>query len=142
MEKTKMWDLAIVIAKDLVKKGLEEIQSLTKEDLLKYDSEIQNLKDFGKEEDDDTLDYFKVLIEFHHTLTLGKLYINEPKGELVAYDILSDKDSDYYCLSENLREEFCSFMESGGDIVDFAVDHNLKVLRIDDEYERRIELYE
>lgn len=69
-----MWDLAIVIAKDLVKNGVkkEEIQSLTKEDLLQYDSEIQNLKDFGKEEDDDTLGYFKVLIEFHHTLTLRK----------------------------------------------------------------------
>lgn len=74
MEKTKMWDLAIVIAKDLVKKGVkkEEIQSLTKEDLLQYDSEIQELKDFGKEEDDDTLGYFKVLIEFHYTLTLRK----------------------------------------------------------------------
>lgn len=73
MEKAKMWDLAIVIAKDLVKKGLkkEDIQGLTKEDLL-YDSEIQELKDFGKEEDDDTLDYFKVLIEFHYTLTLRK----------------------------------------------------------------------
>lgn len=71
---TKMWDLAIVIAKDLVKKGLkkEDIQGLTKEDLLQYDSEIQELKDFGKEEDDDTLDYFKVLIEFHYTLTLRK----------------------------------------------------------------------
>ena len=74
MEKTKMWDLAIVIAKDLVKKVVkkEEIQNFSKEDLLQYDSEIQELKDFGKEEDDDTLDYFKVLIEFHYTLTLRK----------------------------------------------------------------------
>lgn len=74
MERTKMWDLAIVIAKDLVKNGVkkEEIQSLTKEYLLQYDSEIQELKDFGKEEDDDTFEYFKVLIEFHHTLTLRK----------------------------------------------------------------------
>ena len=72
MEKTKMWDLAIVIAKDLVKNGVkkEEIQSLTKEDLLKYDSEIQNLKDFGKEEDDDTFEYFKVLIEFQFAIAL------------------------------------------------------------------------
>lgn len=69
-----MWDLAIVIAKDLVKKVVkkEEIQNFSKEDLLQYDSEIQELKDFGKEEDDDTLDYFKVLIEFHYTLTLRK----------------------------------------------------------------------
>lgn len=67
-----MWDLAIVIAKDLVKNGVkkEEIQSLTKEDLLKYDSEIQNLKDFGKEEDDDTFEYFKVLIEFQFAIAL------------------------------------------------------------------------
>lgn len=72
MKKTKMWDLAIVIAKDLVKKGVkkEEIQSLTKEDLLQYDSEIQELKDFGKEEDDDTFEYFKVLIEFQFAIAL------------------------------------------------------------------------
>ena len=31
---------------------------------------------------------------------------------------------------------------NGGDIIDFAVEHNLKVYRIDNEDGRRIELYE